>query len=142
MTMSTAGLAQRPWRAQSALASGTAASRRITGPVRGGLGPLPVPVLLQCGDRGAVQCDHPGRMLRLGRADCQSPVVLLQLLADHRRPAVQVHIAPAQPGRLTLRAARAAQSGDTPRTASYPGPSSGTRRPARWSTPPPAARGY
>jgi hypothetical protein len=29
------------------------------------------------------------------------PAVLLQLLADHRGLAIRVHVAPAQPGRIT-----------------------------------------
>jgi hypothetical protein len=43
----------------------------------------------------------------LGGHNAQPPVVLLQLLADHRGLAVQVHITPAKPGRLA--ASQAAQ---------------------------------
>jgi hypothetical protein len=71
----------------------------VAGPEAGGLGELPALVRAQRRDRGVLQGDHPDAVRGLGRADGQLPVVLLQLLADHRHLAVQVHVAPAQPGR-------------------------------------------
>ncbi len=75
-------------------------ARPVAGPVRARLGPLPVTVGTQRRDGRVIQGDDPGAVRRLGRADRQPAVVLLQLLGDHRGLAVQVDVAPAQPGGL------------------------------------------
>jgi hypothetical protein len=67
---------------------------------RGAFGLLGGVVAPQHDDGGAVQGDHALAAGCLGRAEGQVPVVLLQLLADHGGCAVEVDVAPVQPGGL------------------------------------------
>ena len=67
-------------------------------PGSGALGELPCAVGTQGRDGGAVQGDHPLTMSRLGRAQGDVAVVLLELPGDDRGAGIEVDIAPAQPG--------------------------------------------
>lgn len=113
--------------------------RRARLPPVAAVSPLERMVLAQRRGGHGVERDRTARRVRFQQSLNHLPVVLLELPVDVDHSAVQIHIAPAQPGRLATAQPPEARSDGKPRTAGPRQPAAGTPRSGARSTPPPEA---